>query len=292
MGLSEALDSADQSGYIFPASYGPQLTPPYPLYLFDRIAAYVIGSIFSLLFLSLIIRSIFHRSALFILGIIGAACISASFFLRAIFGYSSNTDLDMYMSLYILHTAGAVLLVSNTLCMAGKWIQVVDRGRYHVAVPLWVLSSICAIGPTLLEILGIYRLYNDYSIDLWYTDTVLHLAAIATILGFCGIGIILTVWKACVASGRRIAVDVTILILSFMLVGVWAGFTLAQVLSSMYSIVNTNEVLWGVLGSLPLALVLFMWLVTSAPRRFRFSDFFGNKGPEQNFPPETVYTHG
>ncbi|KAJ1959346.1 hypothetical protein GGI12_004379 [Dipsacomyces acuminosporus] len=263
-------------------------TPPYPQYTFDQIAAYVIGGVFALLFLAMLFTSIYTSSGTFTIAILASASISTSFFLRAQFGHGLNRDINMYLALYVLHSGGAILLAATALGLAGKWARAVDKGRSYTAILLWILGTTCGIIATAVESLGIYWIYTD-DLDQKNRGVIFHLAAVCSVLGFCFIGTVATCIKACMAPGHRSSARcVGTLVASFLLVSVWGGFLLAQILLPVSSIVSQDQIMWGCLSPLPLALVLVLWLVARVPEKLA-SAHFGQATVNWHAPASAAY---
>ncbi|KAI8321035.1 hypothetical protein GQ54DRAFT_325418 [Martensiomyces pterosporus] len=283
MNPRDVIDIVGLSGYTLSDSY-TTLTPPYPHYLFNQVASYVIGGVFILLLLWLIITSYRARSTSFLMGMLAASSLSASFFIRGTYGYGGNTDYKLYMALNILYTGGANLLASTALYMAGNWVHVADNGVRRAAFVPWFLCLVCFFAANALEVVGWVDLFSSDGNDTRYKGLVLHIAAVSTTLGMCLIGFFLVFVKMCITARLRIKADVFILLASLVLVAVWAGFSIAQLRLPVDSSANTSQTLWGLFSTLPLALVIIVWAALNAPRRFRFDDFFGDRKPEWSRP--------
>ncbi|KAJ2758960.1 hypothetical protein H4S06_002459 [Coemansia sp. BCRC 34490] len=298
------------SDYYLPAGGDLEAYTPFLQYEPSRSVAFGVGGVFAALVVATAFIATIARARVFLVAATASASLAASMFLRGslvTMRDGSAAGVRMYQASYLLDSVGAILMVFLTLVLVAVWIarqsdaerrecEYESEGK-DACVPLSAVlvaavAGVITVGSIALECTAIPLVFSHASLQLHRTGHQLHIAAMAVVLAASGGGLLVTLWAAATAAPSVLAMPMTPLELTslaapFGMLCVWASYALVQAKLPLESVANTSEVAWYLLNVLPLALVLFLWVVVNAPRFF----VLGSSGRQSPRPMGETYRH-
>ncbi|KAJ2237911.1 hypothetical protein H4R99_000633 [Coemansia sp. RSA 1722] len=228
----------------------------------NKDAAYAAGGMFAALCVSMAATGLLTRKPAYAAASLSSACLTTSMFLLA---SSNNTHKPMIQAHLVLAYVGGHILILASSLMTNSPIAKAKATR-NLAVSIYqVLGAGLIASASVLDCIGVLLLDHP-STRYRSIGRALHLTAACCALATscAGLPVIACLWVIS-RSATRICADGLDLITAGVFLVLWSGFSVAQAPTDDGATTanGRQEMLWYLLGVLPLALAQVAWLVSS-----------------------------